>query len=213
MVFDMIANAPGVLNSTLRLGAAAGSDRGGRRSVPDAVAQSDRVRLQAAARRPVERRHSAQADRGSHPRRRLRRLQVDRPAAAGADQRACRLARRSCRRTRIRPVSRARCRDRRRCRTTSCGRTRATAASGCGTTAAMRNYKALQTSVTRRFDRGFMFSGFWVWSKAQGINSTDFAAGVPNLTEEQTRAPRLLAAGLRPDAQLHGQRHLPDAEP
>ena len=49
------------------------------------------------------------------------------------------------------------------------------------------NYKALQTSVTRRFDRGFMFSGFWVWSKAHGINSTDFAAGVPNLTEEQTK--------------------------
>jgi hypothetical protein len=50
------------------------------------------------------------------------------------------------------------------------------------------DYKALQTSVTRRFARGFMLSGFWVWSKAQGINSTDFAAGVPNLTAEQTRA-------------------------
>jgi hypothetical protein len=49
------------------------------------------------------------------------------------------------------------------------------------------DYKALQTSMTRRFDRGFMVSGFWVWSKAQGINSTDFAAGVPNLSEEQTR--------------------------
>ena len=33
-----------------------------------------------------------------------------------------------------------------------------------------------------------MVSGFWVWSKAQGINNTDGAAGVPNLTEEQTRA-------------------------
>ena len=49
------------------------------------------------------------------------------------------------------------------------------------------DYKALQTSVTRRFDRGFMLSGFWVWSKAQGINSTDFSAGVPNLSEEETR--------------------------
>ncbi|PYQ95125.1 MAG: hypothetical protein DMF97_17375 [Acidobacteria bacterium] len=49
------------------------------------------------------------------------------------------------------------------------------------------DYKALQTSVTRRFDRGFMLSGFWVWSKAQGINSTDFAAGVPNLSAEETR--------------------------
>ena len=50
------------------------------------------------------------------------------------------------------------------------------------------DYKALQTSVTRRFARGFMLSGFWVWSKAQGINNDDFAAGVPNLSEEQTRA-------------------------
>ncbi len=49
------------------------------------------------------------------------------------------------------------------------------------------DYKALQTSVTRRFDRGFMVSGFWVWSKAQGINSTDVSAGVPNLSEAQTR--------------------------
>ena len=50
------------------------------------------------------------------------------------------------------------------------------------------NYHALQTSVTRRFDRGFMFSGFWVWSKVLGINSTDFSAGVPNQTKEQTKA-------------------------
>jgi carboxypeptidase family protein/TonB-dependent receptor-like protein len=49
------------------------------------------------------------------------------------------------------------------------------------------DYKALQTSVTRRFDRGVMVSGFWVWSKAQGINNDDFAAGVPNLTPEQTK--------------------------
>jgi hypothetical protein len=49
------------------------------------------------------------------------------------------------------------------------------------------DYKALQTSVSRRFDRGLMLSGFWVWSKAQGINSTDAAAGVANLSEEETR--------------------------
>ena len=49
------------------------------------------------------------------------------------------------------------------------------------------NYHALQTSVTRRFDRGFMVSGFWVWSKALGINNDDFAAGVPNQTKEQTK--------------------------
>jgi hypothetical protein len=49
------------------------------------------------------------------------------------------------------------------------------------------DYKALQTAVTRRFERGFLLSGFWVWSKAQGINSTDFSAGVPNLTKEETK--------------------------
>ena len=49
------------------------------------------------------------------------------------------------------------------------------------------NYKALQTSLTRRFDRGLMLSGFWVWSKAMGINSTDAAAGVPNLSKEETK--------------------------
>ena len=49
------------------------------------------------------------------------------------------------------------------------------------------NYHALQTSVTRRFDGGIMLSGFYVWSKALGINSTDFSAGVPNQTKEQTR--------------------------
>jgi hypothetical protein len=49
------------------------------------------------------------------------------------------------------------------------------------------DYKALQTSATRRFNRGFMMSGFWVWSKAQGINNDDFAAGVPNLSDAETR--------------------------
>ncbi len=49
------------------------------------------------------------------------------------------------------------------------------------------DYKGLQTAVTRRFERGFLLSGFWVWSKAQGINSTDFSAGVPNLSKEETR--------------------------
>jgi hypothetical protein len=49
------------------------------------------------------------------------------------------------------------------------------------------DYKALQTSLTRRYDRGLMLSGFWVWSKAQGINNTDFAAGVPNLSEAETK--------------------------
>ena len=49
------------------------------------------------------------------------------------------------------------------------------------------NYHALQTSITRRFDRGWSFSSFYVWSKALGINSTDFSAGVPNVSDEETR--------------------------
>ena len=48
------------------------------------------------------------------------------------------------------------------------------------------NYHALQTGVNRRFDNGFMFSAFYVWSKALGINSTDFTPGAP-LSEEETR--------------------------
>jgi hypothetical protein len=49
------------------------------------------------------------------------------------------------------------------------------------------NYHALQTGITRRFDNRWMFSTFYVWSKALGINSTDFSAGVPNLSEEETK--------------------------
>jgi hypothetical protein len=49
------------------------------------------------------------------------------------------------------------------------------------------NYHALQTAVNRRFDRGFSFSGFWVWSKALTINNDDFTAGVPNVSDAETR--------------------------
>ena len=49
------------------------------------------------------------------------------------------------------------------------------------------NYHALQTSVSRRFDGGFSFGAFYVWSKALGINNDDFTPGVPNQTEEETR--------------------------
>jgi hypothetical protein len=49
------------------------------------------------------------------------------------------------------------------------------------------NYHALQTGINRRFDDGLMFSFFYVWSKALGINNDDFSAGVPNVSEEETR--------------------------
>jgi hypothetical protein len=41
--------------------------------------------------------------------------------------------------------------------------------------------------VNRRFDNGLMISAFYVWSKALGINSTDFATGAPNLSAAETR--------------------------
>src|SRR5690606_11502457 len=59
------------------------------------------------------------------------------------------------------------------------------------------NYHSLQTGVNRRFDNGFMFSFFYVWSKALGINNDDFSAGVPNITEAETR--RLDYSYLSPD--------------
>ena len=68
---------------------------------------------------------------------------------------------------------RARRRARRRCRPTCCGPILATATSACGITAAYGNYHSLQTGINRRYDNGFMFSFFYVWSKALGINNDD----------------------------------------
>ncbi len=49
------------------------------------------------------------------------------------------------------------------------------------------NYHSLQTGINRRYDNGFMFSFFYVWSKALGIGNDDFSAGVPNVDEAETR--------------------------
>jgi len=49
------------------------------------------------------------------------------------------------------------------------------------------NYHSLQTGLTRRFDKGFMFSAFYVWSKTLSINNDDFATGLPNASEEEIR--------------------------
>ena len=48
------------------------------------------------------------------------------------------------------------------------------------------NYNALQTGLTRRFDKDYMFSVFYVWSKALTINNDDFSAGWPFSTDEAT---------------------------
>jgi hypothetical protein len=47
------------------------------------------------------------------------------------------------------------------------------------------NYHSLQTSITRRFDNGIMFSAFYVWSKALGINDGDFSPIRPNASDEE----------------------------
>jgi hypothetical protein len=49
------------------------------------------------------------------------------------------------------------------------------------------NYHGVQIGVNRRFDAGFMFSAFYVRSKALGINNDDGAQGAPNLSAEETR--------------------------
>jgi len=48
------------------------------------------------------------------------------------------------------------------------------------------NYNALQGGVTRRFDKNYMFSAFYVWSKALTINNDDFTAGWPFTTDDAT---------------------------
>jgi hypothetical protein len=49
------------------------------------------------------------------------------------------------------------------------------------------NYHSLQAGINRRFDNGFMFSAFYVWSKALTINNDDFTAGRPNVSDAQIR--------------------------
>ena len=179
---------PGRAELAGSVGPAADAGDGRRRSRSDAGPQSNRLRLQAPEGDAVERGLPAQGVERSHPGYRLRGLQFDRPAAAGRISTRFRLVRRWRHRTRIPPAPRQR----------SWGPSalpndflrpyrgysgiRMWDYSGYG------NYNSLQTSVTRRFDGGFMFSGFFVWSKALGINNDDFSPGVPNLSEEETRA-------------------------
>jgi hypothetical protein len=46
------------------------------------------------------------------------------------------------------------------------------------------NYNALQAGITRRFDKGFMVSAFYVWSKALTVNNDDFSAGLPSADKD-----------------------------
>ena len=49
------------------------------------------------------------------------------------------------------------------------------------------NYHALQTGLNRRFENGFMFSAFYVWSKVLTIANDDFAAGLPNVGMDEVK--------------------------
>lgn len=41
--------------------------------------------------------------------------------------------------------------------------------------------------MNRRYENGLLFSVFYVWSKALGINNDDFAPGAPNLSEDEIK--------------------------
>jgi hypothetical protein len=49
------------------------------------------------------------------------------------------------------------------------------------------NYNALQGGVTRRFDKGFMVSAFYVWSKALTVNNTDGDTGLPSTDKDEIK--------------------------
>jgi hypothetical protein len=50
------------------------------------------------------------------------------------------------------------------------------------------NYHALQTGITRRFDKGLMFSVFYVWSKTLTTADSDWGTRLPYSTKEQNAA-------------------------
>ena len=49
------------------------------------------------------------------------------------------------------------------------------------------NYNALQGGITKRFDKGFMVSAFYVWSKTLTVNNDDFTAGVPTSDKDEIK--------------------------
>jgi hypothetical protein len=49
------------------------------------------------------------------------------------------------------------------------------------------NYHSLQTSLQRRFDKGLMFTAFYVWSKALGVNDDDYSSIRPHASDAEVR--------------------------
>jgi hypothetical protein len=47
------------------------------------------------------------------------------------------------------------------------------------------NYHGMNAGVTKRYDKGYMFSVFYVWSKALGTANSDWGARLPYSTDEQ----------------------------
>ncbi len=86
-VFDMIANAPGVLNSRLDFGTLQSLTSAGADPNPTLSLNPSAFDFKPPKRHAVEHRDPAQGDVGDHRRPRLRRLHVEGPAPAGADQR------------------------------------------------------------------------------------------------------------------------------
>ena len=119
-------------------------------------------------------------------RHRVRRLQVDRPAPAGADQRGA--VRRD-----VPPAESGSDPRPERDAGRDCAAQRLPAA-----VSGLRQHPDVGLQRLRELPRAadvgdapvrrrLHVHGFWVWSKALGINSTDVAAGVPNLSDAETR--------------------------
>ena len=212
MVFDMIANAPGVLNSTLQWGRLQELTSAGGDPIPTLSLNPTAYNFVPPTRHAVERRRPAQAV--EHASCSTWRTSAPSPTTCCARCRStrCRSARRSAPRTRIRRARRAPAPG-----ATALPNDLLRPYPGYGNIRmwgydGYSNYHALQTGVNRRFDNGFMFSFFYVWSKALGINNDDFAAGVPEHHRGRNAATRLLVPVDRPPAQLRDQLHLPDAD-
>ena len=50
------------------------------------------------------------------------------------------------------------------------------------------NYNGMNAGVTKRYEKGYMFSVFYVWSKTLGTANSDWGARLPYSTDEQNRA-------------------------